>query len=211
MKKIVVLLFAGCLSCGVSIADESAQDVLTKMRERYESLQDAQFTFSEKTLFGMTKIEQQVSGTLLLKKENKYRIELNGRTIVTDGKTVWSYSAQNNQVLIDDFKMDERSISPQRILAGAPEDYVPTLLGREKSGKLDLIVLKLLPRDEQSFIKSMKVWVDDDEWMVRKVELVEAGGKQTVYVVDDVKVNIGVTDSRFAYEIPQGADVVDLR
>jgi outer membrane lipoprotein-sorting protein len=41
--------------------------------------------------------------------------------------------------------------------------------------------------------------------------MIDANGKKTEYVVNDIKLNTGLQDSRFAYQIPQGVEVVDLR
>ncbi|MGB6121674.1 MAG: outer membrane lipoprotein carrier protein LolA, partial [Bacteroidota bacterium] len=97
-------------------AAETAEEVLENMRETYESIDDAEIRFSQHVRFSMANIEQQISGVLTMKRENMYRVELDDRTIVTDGTTVWSHSRPNNQVLIDDFAMDERSFSPENIL-----------------------------------------------------------------------------------------------
>ena len=124
---------------------------------------------------------------------------------------MWSYSIPNNQVLIDQFKMDERSLSPEKILVSTPTDFSATLVGKEKVGKIETVVLKLVPKNDQSFVKSMKLWIDDRDWFIKKVELSDVSGKETSYVVNAVRFNIGLEDSRFTYQIPDGVEVVDLR
>ena len=193
------------------VAGETAQELLDKVRQKYDSVTDAQLKFSQRVVFGASRIEQKTSGTLFLKKKNKYRMELGSQTIVTDGKTVWSFSVPNNQVLIDDFKLDERSITPERLLTGSSGDFYATLIGNEKLGKVDVVVLKLVPKDDESIIKSMKFWVDESTWFIKKIELVDVNGKETEYVVDDLQVNVGLQDSRFVFKISEGVQVVDLR
>ena len=203
-----LLLFA---SLGMFSASQSADDVLEKVRKRYDAVTDAELRFAQKIRFSMTKVEQQVSGTLFIKKKNKYRVEMDDRVIVTDGETIWSYSAANNQVVIDKFKQDEQSLSPEKILVGTPDNFTATLVGEEKLGGFETTVLKLVPKDEQSFIHSLRLWVDEKEWMIRQVEVVDVSEKQTIYSVLQVRTNTGLQDSRFVYQIPKGAEVVDLR
>lgn len=190
---------------------QTAQEVLDNLRNKYETIRDARISFTQRITFAVAKVEQRTAGTLQFKKENKYRVEFEDQTIVTDGETVWSYSASSNQVLIDNFTSDERSLTPERILTGAPSDYAATLLGKEKAGARNLFLLKLLPKSEQSSIKSMKLWVDDDEWLIRKVEIVDFSGAVTTYSVGDIRLDPGLQDSLFSYRIPEGASVVDLR
>jgi len=192
-------------------ADDPARDVLEKVRKKYESIADGELRYAQTTVFPVAKVEQHLKGTLQFKKGNRYRVEMEDQTIVTDGTTVWSYSVRNHQVLIDNFTADERSLTPERILVSAPEDFTPTLTGHEKVGKFETTVVKLIPRGEQVLVQSMKLWVDESESLLRMVEIVDVGGKTTTYAVTEIRLNIGVPDARFVFQIPEGADVVDLR
>ncbi len=208
----IVLMFVSLLALsGARAADDPAKEMLDKIRDRYESIDDGEIRFTQKVKYPMARIEQEVTGTLQFKKEHKYRVEYEGQTIVTDGETVWSYSRSTNQVLVDKFQINERTLTPERILGGAPDEYAPTLVGNEKMGKLDMVVLKLTPPDRKSAVKSMKIWVQDGEWLVRRVEMLDIHGKQTTYQVHSFKTNSGVADSEFTFQPPDGVEVVDLR
>jgi outer membrane lipoprotein carrier protein len=199
------------LAAGRMFAGDTAQDILKKVRDKYDSVTDAEIKFQQRVRMPVGKLEQSTAGTLLTKKGNKYRVELEQQTIVTDGVTVWSYSAVQQQVLVDRFEQDERSLSPDRILSGEAADLAPALIGREKLGKMETVVLKLTPRDETALLKWLKLWVSDSDWLVRKAELVDLNGKETVYQVLDIKVNAGIPDARFTFVAPAGVEVVDLR
>jgi outer membrane lipoprotein carrier protein len=206
-----VIVLAIVASWSLFAAGDTAQDVLEKVRQKYDSISDAQLKFSQKTKFELSKIEQNVRGTLFLKKSNKYRVETDEQTIVTNGETVWSYTVSTKQVLIDHFKMDENAMSPEKVLAGAPTEFSSTLLGKEKLGKAEVVVLKLVPTNDQSLVKTMKLWVDNTTWLIKKVEIADVNGKQTEYIVTEVRTNTGLQDSDFTYQLPEGTEVVDLR
>jgi len=192
-------------------AGDTAKDILEKVSDRYDAIKDGELRFTQRTGFAVAQVEQEVTGTLVFKKTNKYRVEYDGQVIVTDGKTVWSFSPSTNQVLIDNFKLNERSITPERILGAAPDDYTATLIGREKIGSIETIVLKLTPPEGTGMLKSMKIWVQDGEWLIRKAELLDLHGKKTTYQVHSIKTNTGVPDARFTFQAPAGAETVDLR
>ena len=191
--------------------DETASDILAEVRERYEDIDDAEILFSQKVTFSKTGLEQENSGRLLMKKENRYRLELNDQTVVTDGATVWSYSQSTGQLIIDVFKTDERFLTPEKVLTGAPDDFSATVLDRERSGKTTLAVLKLTPRDDDSFITSLKLWVDEDTWLIRRAEILEFSGKKTTYTIKELNTNVGLPADTFSFTPPEGAEVVDLR
>lgn len=209
--QFLLVLFALVLGAGRLSAGDSAEDVLERVRKSYDRIDDAEVKFTQRMKFAVARIEQEVSGTLFFKKENKYRVEFEGQTVVTDGETVWSYSVANNQVLIDRFKLDERSISPERILTAAPEDFFPSIAGHEKIAGANVTVLKMAPQKPAMAVKSMKLWVNESDWLIRKVEIVDLHGKETVYIVNSIKTNTGVPDSRFVFQPPDGVEVVDLR
>jgi len=192
-------------------AEENASDVLEKVRRKYDSIRDAELKFSQRVTFERTRLSQTIPGTLVMKKGNHYRLEVGEQTIVTDGVTVWSHSRGTNQVIIDRFKMSEGSLSPERILTGTPEGFAASILGNERLGSTDVIALKLVPKDEQSFLTELKLWIDHDTWFIRKAEIIDVSGKKTAYEIEDIKMNSGVSDTIFSYDPPEGVDVIDLR
>lgn len=206
-----VIALLTCVVCAAPVLAQTAEEVLEQVRKKYDTVNDAELRFAQTVRFSLSKVEQRLEGTLLMKKGNKYRVETDDMTVVTDGETVWSYSRINNQVLIDRFKMDERAFSPERILMAAPADFSASLVGREKVGKIETVALKLVPVTDQSFLSVLKLWVGEGDHLIRKVEMVDANGKETTYVVTEIRINTGVTDGRFTYRIPEGVESVDLR
>ena len=170
-----------------SVADDDASVILSKLEKKYDSIRDASVEFTQNVRFGVTQTEQTFSGKLFMKKGNKYRIELEQQTIVTDGKSVWTYSKLNNQVLIDTYKDDPKSFSPDKVLTNVPDNYNATLLGKEKIQKYETVILKLVPKLEKSNIKWMKIWVDQDEWLMRKIQIQDISDNLTTYSVDSIR------------------------
>lgn len=211
MRKMSVIVLAFGLTAGALAQQLDVRDVTEKIQRRYETIEDATARFSQQVKFGYSKIEQNFSGTLVMKKPNRYRIESEHQTLVTDGTTVWSYSPMNKQVIVDRYKENQNSLSPEHFLLNLPSNYYSSILGKELADGSSLVVLRLLPKDDQSFVKSMKVWVEEGTWVVRKVELVDVNDTQTVYTVQDVKLNTNVKESAFVFSPPSGTEVVDLR
>ena len=212
MKRVLASLMVCWVALAVGQQREwTVREVTEKVQRRYESIRDATARFTQHVKFGFSQIEQNFAGTLIMKKPNKYKVESEHQTFVTDGSTVWAYSPVNKQVLIDRFKENENTLSPEQFLLNLPADYYSTLLAGERAGEAYLITLKLVPKDDQSFVKSMKVWVEEGSWIVRKVEIVDVNDTEKTYTVQDVKINTNVKDDVFAFTPPPGTEVVDLR
>ncbi|MDP2884699.1 MAG: outer membrane lipoprotein chaperone LolA [Ignavibacteria bacterium] len=189
----------------------SVKEITDRMQKKYESIQDASARFTQHVRFGFSKIEQSFAGTLKMKKPNRYRVETEYQTLVTDGTTVWSFSPVNKQVLIDRYKETPDSFTPEQFLLNLPSNYYATLLQPESGSEKSVITLKLVPKDDQSFIKSMKVWVDGGSWVVKKVEMLDVNDTEKTYTVQEIKINTNLRDTTFVFTPPLGTEVVDLR
>ena len=210
MKSVLMLLVLATTVVGQQ-KEPTVQEITERMQRRQEMIDDATAEFTQHVKFGFSKIEQTFDGTLRMKKPNKYRIESEYQTLVTDGSTVWAYSPVNNQVLIDRYKENQNSISPEKFLLNIPSAYYATLLGRDRLGDLQTLTLKLVPKDDRSFVKSVKVWVEDGTWIVQKVSIVDVNETETTYTIKNIKLNTNIKETMFTFTAPSGTEVVDLR
>jgi outer membrane lipoprotein-sorting protein len=92
-----------------------------------------------------------------------------------------------------------------------PANYYASLLGTERHTTGNLVLLKLVPKDDRSFVKSVKLSIEENGWMLRKILILDVNETETTYTVKDVKLNTNMKDKTFTFETPAGAEVVDLR
>ena len=206
----VVLTLGILLISATGFTGDDPEFLLKQLENKYDGIHDASVTFTRHVVFGVTKAEQSFSGKLLMKKGNKYRIELEDQTIVTDGKSVWSFMKINNQVFIDKYKEDPQSFSPDKVLVNVPQHYTAAILGKEKNQGHETSILKLMPIDPKANIQWMKVWVDDDRLM-KKIQVLDISDNLTTYFIETIKINTGLNDSQFQFTPPNDVEVIDLR
>lgn len=210
--KISVALAFFCVMETIAQEKEfTVKQVTEQLHHRYEMIDDATIQFEQHVKFGFSNIEQNFIGTLKMKKPKYYRIESEHQTIVTDGITVWAYSTANNQVIIDKYKENSNSISPEQFMVNLPGNYYVSLLGQEKQTTGNVALLKLVPKDDRSFVKSVKISVEENGWMLRKILIIDVNETETTYTVKDIKLNTNIKERVFAFDTPEGAEVVDLR
>jgi chaperone LolA len=203
-------LLVGTLVPRGASAGEDASSLLKRMEKTYDAINDATVTFTQHVVYGVTNAEQSFSGKLWMKKGNNYRIELEDQTIVTDGVSVWSFTKSNNQVVIDKYKEDPHSFSPDKVLVNVPQRYTAAILGKEKIGDQETTILKLIPLDPKSNIAWMKLWVDGDG-MMKKIQVHDISDNETTYTIGAMSVNTGVPDNEFTFTAPDSVEVIDLR
>ena len=205
-----VLFYFFAAIASVSAGDD-AETIISKLQKKYDSIRDMSIDFTQDVRFGVTASEQTFSGKLLMKKENKYRIELEQQTIVTDGKSVWTYSKLNNQVFIDKYRNDPKSFSPDKVMTNIPANYNAAILGKETIQNSKTIIVKLIPKAGKSNIQWMKVWADDHEWLMKKIQIQDVSDNLTTYLVDSMRSNTSLSDTLFQFQVPPDVEVIDLR
>lgn len=188
----------------------TAMQIVKSVQDRYNQIEDATIKFTQTITFPLSKVSKTISGTLYLKKGNMYRIDTKDKVIVTNGKISWVYLPETQQVLIDNFRDDKNTITPDKFLLNVPSDYFAVLLSAKESGKGELYTLRLTPKSDNSFIRSIRI-VIDSSYAVRSAEISDMNDTKYTYTVDSLKTNTGIPNSEFEFVPPKGAQVVDLR
>jgi len=204
--KISIVIF---LSFFVNaVYSQDAQEIIKNVQSKYNSTKDAQATYSQSVKYSSGST-QSSSGIIYIQKEDKYRIESKNETIVTDGVTSWSYSKKKKQVVIDNYKNDGNTFSPNKFLFNYPENFYSDLDGSETVSGSDCYVLKLSPRHKGS-VKSAKIWVDKEENLIRKITI-NSSESSTTYSLKKITLDAGLASSKFTFSPPEGVEVIDLR
>lgn len=191
---------------------ENAEKIIARVRNTYEKLEALSADFQKEYTWALAGETQTLSGKLFLKKGDRYRVETEAQTIVTDGKTVWTYSADKQQVFIDNMTKSQENPLPRDLLIKYTDEFKADFVRNEKIDGRDCHVVRLRPRQEDdSFAKSVTVWVDKKNWIAVKIEQVDLNENMTVYKLQNFAINPALEDQLFAFKIPDNVEVVDWR
>lgn len=205
-----ICLFLLVSSLALAGDTPTASQIVKNIQENYKRIQDAAISFSETVTMPLSKISRTTDGTLYLKKGDKYRIETADKTVVTDGKTSWMYSLASKQVIVDNYRDDQNSISPDKFLLDVPSDYYVVLISSKLTETDTTYTLRLTPKSDNSFIRSIKLLVTGS-WTVQSAEISDMNDAEYIYSVKELIINSGFSDSKFEFVPPKGTQVVDLR
>ncbi len=204
---IVLLLLALPLMAG-----DSASDIIKNVQETYEDIKYLTAEFVQIEEFGLTGAKNEVKGKIYVKGGDKYRLVTEDQVVVTNGETVWTYSVFSGQVLIDRVKENSGSLLPRDLLFKYPKTHYATLLGKVEWNGKTYYNLKLDPREDvHGFVKSMKLWVEPDDWFIDKIEYTDFNDNISVFEIRKSDTKTPLKDDFFNFEIKEGMEVVDLR
>ncbi len=193
------------------LAQDNAETIVKKVRENYEKLQSMQADFVQNYTWSLAGETQTLEGKILLKKGDRYRVETKTQTIVTDGATVWTYSPEKQQVIIDKLSKTAEDPLPRELIVKYTRDFKAKFLGTDKSGKTDLFRIHFTPRDENSFVSEVTAWIEKDTWLAKKIEQHDINDNITVYELKNIQRDVVLAENLFTFKIPDGVEVVDLR
>ncbi len=194
-----------------AFAQENASKILSKVRATYDALESLSADFEKEYTWALAGETQALSGKLYLKKGDRYRIETELQTIVTDGKTVWTYSPEKAQVFVDNMEKSKENPLPRDLLVKYTSDFKSQYLRSDKLGEVECHVLLLTAREEEAFAQSVTVWVDKKTFVALQIEQRDLNDNITVYRLQNLTLNAKLADQLFTFTAPNDTEVIDLR
>lgn len=186
--------------------------VLRQTSAAYEAMHALSADFTqrlENRLLGRT---TESEGTLHQRQPDRFLMDFSdpeGDLIVSDGRYFWMYfpSVDEKQVLRTSRRGQGLDLHTEFI--GDPvERFEYTYHGTEGVRGREAHVFTLDPREPVGY-ERMKVWIDAEDFLVRRFELWEESGNVRHMELRDVVINPTLPDSLFEFTPPADALVVD--
>ncbi|WP_460906827.1 LolA family protein [Spirosoma areae] len=213
MKKIAWMLSVAFVVTLPAFAqkDKRAQGILDAMSAKYKALKSYQAAFTFSSVGAGAK--EAYKGDLTVKSE-KFRLNLGGQEVFTDGTTMSTYIRESNEVNVQDYEAGATSeLNPTQIYTIYKRGFTYRFLKEQKQGGRSLEVIELTPNRPKSPIATIQISVDKLDKSVRNWLIVNKDGKRTTYAITKFTPNVNVTDSYFMFDKSKypGVEVVDLR
>jgi outer membrane lipoprotein carrier protein len=196
-------------SAGDSAAVKEARAALRKAIAFHREAKDLSLKFKASVYNSALDKQDKYDGKLLLKGA-KFRLEIPGGTYVSDGDSYWEYHAQNHQVILKRAKDIQDQPLPGDVLLRFL-DSDPISISRTKAGGKECLELRLDPSHAMKNLDSLAVLLGRSDFSVQRISSRDVSGNEAEYTVTSVKRNAGLKDGEFAFAIPKGTDVVDMR
>jgi len=152
------------------------------------------------------RLQQTETGTLALERPNRFRWtyrEPTELTVVADGKKLWIYDVELEQVTVAPFD-DTLATSPAMLLSGDRSVREGFTVARSyEADGLDWI--KLVPKAGGTDFTSVLIGFDGTA--PKRLELVDGLNHVTRITLENLVVNPELDDATFELEIPEGVDV----
>lgn len=201
------------------VVDAKAKGILDELAAKTKTYTSIKTDFSSVTekrvADAETKVTDTQSGTLQLKGD-KYKLQFKGQTILSDGKTQWTYIKESNEVQVNnapDAKATD-NITPVNIFTLYEKGYKYKYEKEEviNGTKADIIALYPLDPDKKSY-HTIKLIIDKAKKEITSVKILNKNGTSTTLTVKNFAPNSEMPDAMFSFNKTdyKGVEVVDLR
>ena len=194
-------------------ADSNPADaVIDALQKSYDATIDFVADFRQDTEVKTLNRTMKANGKLTFKRPGKmfWRYEEpKDQFVLTDGKHLYFYQPDQNQVVKTPLKNAFRGDIPLSFLLGLgnlKKDFNATLKSSAESEN----VLRLEPKGEAGGFSEVLVGVSKASSDIVWVSVRDAAGNLTTLRFSAMRKGVGVNDSLFQVKIPNGADVVEL-
>lgn len=214
MKSFYSLLFALFVLVQAASAqkDPKALEILNAMSDKYKSIPAYRANF-EYTLNNPNEgVNEDMQGEIVVKGE-KFRLKLGGQEIINNGKTVWTYLNEANEVNIDNYNPNEGDMNPSTMYSAYREGYKYVFLEEINEGGNTYNVVDLIPENRNSQFFKVRMKIDKKTKTLKSWEMFDAAGNIYSHTITNFDPTVDVDNSYFEFDKSKykGVEVIDLR
>jgi outer membrane lipoprotein carrier protein len=158
--------------------------------------------------------DQSSSGKLYQRKPDRFLMRFTqpaGDVMVADGRHFWIYypSSDRTQVVRTSIaEGGEQADFQKQFLSNATDRFVATLNGEEAVAGRQTWALTLVPKRESPY-KVIRIWVDREDYLVRRFEMTEENNSVRRVELRNLKVNGPIADALFTFTPPAGVQIFE--
>ncbi len=216
MKKLLIAsLFVMSGILGFAQQDQKAKSILENVTKTTRSFQSIQASFDYVMDNKQGGIHEVNKGDIIMKGD-KYQLKLAqlGMEVYCDGKTVWSYMKDANEVSITSIE-DESSevMNPSKLFTIYEQGFNYKFIGESAAAGKQVYVIDLFPQAGDKDISRIRVQIDKQQMLIQSAEMFGKEGNNYTVRVNNMKTNVPAADGLFTFDAAKhpGVEIVDLR
>ena len=188
------------------------QSVVARLQQRYDATRDFVASFRQETELKSVNRRIEAEGKVYFKRPGKMLwryAKPEGQVILADGKRLYFYQPDQKQVIEGPLSASLRSETPLSFLLGIGDlrrDFTVVL----KDSDENEYVLGLAPKGELEGVNDLILGVEREHFDILWARIEDWAGNVITVRFSDMKRGVGLPDSLFRLEVPDGVDVVEL-
>ncbi len=197
--------------------EQKAQDILVRVEQKFKETSALKAKFSYEISNPANKTQDAVKGEFVMKK-NKFRLkltklvntkEVTDQEVINNGKTVWTYLKESNEVNISDYTPEDSEITPDKVFTLYKKDYKYSLIEEVTEGKKTYQIIDLQPIDKNKKHFKIRLKINKATNSVKSWEIFEKNQNRFKYTISEIAYQIEVGDNYFNFNKSSYPGVVE--
>ncbi len=214
MKKIFSLLLVALFFISVAQAqqDPKAGTILNAMSQKYRTMKAFKADFAQTLENPSAKVKETMAGNILVSGE-KYRLGVSGQEIISDGKLMWTFLKDANEVTITESDAEAEAMAPSKIFDMYKKGYKYSFAGTETVEGSKYDVIELAPEDRKNPIYKVRLYISQKDKTLKSWQMFRNNGNRYTYTIKNFQANPTLASDAFTFNKAKykGVTVVDLR
>ena len=205
----ILLLTFGCFALNAQEKDPKAKKILDELSlktKAYTTIK-AEFTW----VVEKKDITKDTQSGKIQTKGPKYKLEIPGHDIYCDGKTVWDFIKDANEVQIKDMEVGgDDAVNPSTIFTIYEKGYKYKFVSEDATSQI--IELYPINPDKKKF-HTIKLVLDKTKKQISSVKMMMKDGTVQTYTIKSFAGGTVIPDTDFSFDakLHKGVSVEDIR
>ena len=210
LKLSLIVLFIS-FQC-FSQTDPKAQEILKGVSAKYKSYKSLTADFKLNLLDKKTNKSTNQSGTVKIK-SNMYILSMADQQVMSDGKLMWTYLKESNEVQISEAETKTDALSPTTIFTMYEKGFKTKFIGEKKVGSTAVQQIELYPEDNKKNYIKILISISKKDKYVTSAKIFDKNGNIYTYSITKFTPNSVLSDDVFTFDKKKypGVEIVDLR
>ena len=189
--------------------DPKATSILNKVSKLYKSYSSIKSTFTITTMSGQGKSTSS-NGTVWIK-GNKYKLDYAGQEIFCNGKFIWTFNKEDNEVTKEIYKAKDNSITPNEIFTIYNKDFKSAYEGPTVRDGKTYEVIKMVSKKKVNY-SYIKLEIDKTTSKIQRMIQHYKNGTEITYTIGQFTTNTALAENFFDWNAAShpGVTEVDL-
>lgn len=221
---LTLLLLPSANTLHAETATEYPEDIATRVQQRYDRMTSLSFTFNQRSQGQMSGRPRVGNGTAYFyKNTNKSRMRWNytspdQQVLISDGETFSMYFAELQQMIVTPaetldndltylFFSGRGQIADQFHILPPDPEYMQDQPDADQPK-----AIKLVPKETQSQIQAIHLWVTADS-LIRRIEILDHFDTVTLLTLSNIEVDFlsgesSTATALFSFTPPEGTEII---
>ena len=209
ISAVLIIAITSSLVSVSSTSDNRSTEILNKVSKTYKNYKSMKASFNVNVTNKQSNSSIKQNGTLYVKGK-KFRVNMSGQEIYCDGKTIWTYLKDANEVQITRYDKKTMDVNPSEIFTIYENGFMHKYAGQKNIGGKNMDLIEMTPTDKSKPYFKVRLAIDKVAAKIKEMAVYNKNGVTTTYTITKFAGNMEISDSFFKFNPKSKPGVIEI-